>query len=448
MSSLSPKSDQGMIAWFYPLFSLVLLRSEAIHGQPRYSFRRRPPARNLSAAIPVTMDDRTADALIRSHSFVFVGGVPQSGTSLLRTLIASSELISGQDSCLATTRCFETNVEGQWLLDRKRDDMRDLLQTYYSVEVLRKLSGPQLLDDRNASSMAGSRLFANWARYWDLSKPVLLEKSPPNLLKMGYLTAAFSHARAVKFLVILKDPITNNLFYRPRQLKETLLRRAATRLHFRRNIDGFSPAQGGFPDSIVTQFDFLDDWLTSHERVLNGLAYWSMGGYSGKISGEAKQFVKFLRYESLGGGVPCELCRKLFRFLLGDDLLDHYRISASPEPSPCVEISPKCGGSSTERQGGFPSRLRIHGRRELLAMIDERQARERGRSNEKNIKVYTYYATRKRRRDRWKQEFALLSATQRKCIVPFSPRLSAFGYSLFDDKTRDEKTAISDYLIN
>ena len=126
-----------MITWFYPLFLLVLLRSEAIHGQPRYSFRRRPPARNLSAAIPVTMDDRTADALIRSHSCCV--GVPQSGTSLLRTLIASSELISGQDSCLATTRCFETNVEGQWLLDRKRRHARlttDILLCRSSKKVI------------------------------------------------------------------------------------------------------------------------------------------------------------------------------------------------------------------------------------------------------------------------------------------------------------------------
>ena len=77
-----------------------------------------------------------------------------------------------------------------------------------------------------------------------------------------------------------------------------------------------------------------------------------------------------------------QICRKLFRFLLDGDLLDHHRISASPEPSPCVEISPKCGG--VQRKGKVLSLQITHTwTTGIVGMIDERQARERGHSNEK-----------------------------------------------------------------
>jgi hypothetical protein len=31
------------------------------------------------------------------------------------------------------------------------------------------------------------RLFREWATHWDLSRPVLLEKSPPNMMWMRFL---------------------------------------------------------------------------------------------------------------------------------------------------------------------------------------------------------------------------------------------------------------------
>lgn len=48
------------------------------------------------------------------------------------------------------------------------------------------------------------RLFADWARYWDLSKSVLIEKSPPNILRMRYLQACFPDSH---FILIARHPI-------------------------------------------------------------------------------------------------------------------------------------------------------------------------------------------------------------------------------------------------
>lgn len=52
---------------------------------------------------------------VRNHSYIFVAGLGQSGTSLLRQLLLIPSS-SGLDSCMDTTTCHKFNAEGQWLL--------------------------------------------------------------------------------------------------------------------------------------------------------------------------------------------------------------------------------------------------------------------------------------------------------------------------------------------
>ncbi len=52
------------------------------------------------------------------------------------------------------------------------------------------------------------RLFAEWARYWDLTKSNLLEKSPPNLIHTRFLQALFPNSY---FIVIVRHPIAVSL---------------------------------------------------------------------------------------------------------------------------------------------------------------------------------------------------------------------------------------------
>ena len=47
-------------------------------------------------------------------------------------------------------------------------------------------------------------LWNSWAPHWDLSKPVLVEKSPPNLIRARFLQAVFPEA---KFLFVIRHPI-------------------------------------------------------------------------------------------------------------------------------------------------------------------------------------------------------------------------------------------------
>ncbi len=51
---------------------------------------------------------------------------------------------------------------------------------------------------------AAARLLAAWSPHWDLSRPVLVEKSPPNLLRLRFLQAIFPTAT---FVVIVRHPV-------------------------------------------------------------------------------------------------------------------------------------------------------------------------------------------------------------------------------------------------
>jgi Sulfotransferase family len=57
-----------------------------------------------------------------------------------------------------------------------------------------------------------SKLFEEWSRYWDLSKPYLLEKSPPNLIRTRFLQALFPDSY---FVVIMRHPIPVTLATQP-----------------------------------------------------------------------------------------------------------------------------------------------------------------------------------------------------------------------------------------
>jgi hypothetical protein len=128
------------------------------------------------------------------HHFVFICGLHRSGTSLLARCMRRHPQVSG---------FRETSVprsEGQHL------------QTVYPPA--RVSGGPgrfgfdpeahltetsTLITEENRR-----RLLMEWSRYWDLEKPVLLEKSPPNLIRTRFLQALFPSS---SFLIILRHPL-------------------------------------------------------------------------------------------------------------------------------------------------------------------------------------------------------------------------------------------------
>jgi Sulfotransferase family len=131
---------------------------------------------------------------VEGHQFIFLGGLHRSGTTLLARLLASHPEISGFSG---------TGVPA--------DEGQHLQSVYPAAKVY---GGPgrfgfapesHLTEASPLTSEESARkLFEEWSPHWDLSRRLLLEKSPPNLLKTRFLQALFPGSA---FVVIVRHPI-------------------------------------------------------------------------------------------------------------------------------------------------------------------------------------------------------------------------------------------------
>ncbi len=129
-----------------------------------------------------------------NHKFVFLVGLHKSGTSMLANILKEHPKISG----FQNTKFPED--EGQFL-----QSIFPIAKVYggpgvfgFNKEMHLTETSPLLTKENK------SKLFNEWASYWDLSKPYLLEKSPPNLLKTRFLQEVFPDSF---FIVIHRHPI-------------------------------------------------------------------------------------------------------------------------------------------------------------------------------------------------------------------------------------------------
>jgi hypothetical protein len=128
------------------------------------------------------------------HQMIFMGGLHRSGTSFLARMLASHPEASGLTG---------TNVA---------EDEGQLVQNVYDAARLHGGPGkfafsPEMHLTENSASCkpeSTAALMRAWGPYWDLSKRVLVEKSPPNLTKSRYLQALFPDAY---FVMIMRHPI-------------------------------------------------------------------------------------------------------------------------------------------------------------------------------------------------------------------------------------------------
>ena len=131
---------------------------------------------------------------LTDHVFAFVGGLHRSGTTPMARALAGHAQVSG----FSGTGVVED--EGQHL------------QSVYPPARAQGGPGRFALSDRVhltersdlVSTASAGLLFEQWQPHWDLSRPVLLEKSPPNLVMSRFLQALFPSAR---FIMVVRHPV-------------------------------------------------------------------------------------------------------------------------------------------------------------------------------------------------------------------------------------------------
>lgn len=129
-------------------------------------------------------------------TFIFVGGMHRSGTTLLASSIAAASGVSGFSGTSARMN------EGQFLQET-------YLPGYEMGGVPAWALDPRShMTEADASRQAADELWNNWAPYWDLNASHLLEKTPLNLTKTRYLQALFPQSM---FVIIMRHPITQAL---------------------------------------------------------------------------------------------------------------------------------------------------------------------------------------------------------------------------------------------
>ena len=133
---------------------------------------------------------------LKNHKFVFVIGAHHSGTSLINLMLQRHPDLSG----LRNTGVPE-------------DEGQHLQNVYKSAK---RLGGILLYADHSESHIDDSSplindanrllLYSSWAKFWNTSRPILVEKSPPHTLMTRFLQAMFSPERTY-FIATMRHPL-------------------------------------------------------------------------------------------------------------------------------------------------------------------------------------------------------------------------------------------------
>jgi hypothetical protein len=206
-------------------------------------------------------DDRArvpaGDHQIATDRLVFVGGMHRSGTTPLADILAEHEQISGLRGTSAKMD------EGQYLQDVYPPTRSGMGR--FALEAGAHLTEESpLVSPENAQ-----RMLAAWAPCWDLDRPLLLEKTPRNVIMGRFLQAQFPGSALI---VVVRHPVVVSLAME--KWNPLISRRG--RLHV----------------SLSTQ---LRNWTTAHRQLFDDMGHRSR--------------VLVLRYEDLLRDTPASLAQ-------------------------------------------------------------------------------------------------------------------------------------------
>lgn len=133
------------------------------------------------------------ESLMQNKKYVFVCGLHRSGTTPLQKILGQSPIISKMEN---TGSMYN---EGQHNQSVYKDEWKfGGPGCFANNEDYHYTNKCHLLTKEN-----NSKIIVEWAKYWDLSKQILLEKSPPNLIHTLYLQELVTKSY---FIVIIRHP--------------------------------------------------------------------------------------------------------------------------------------------------------------------------------------------------------------------------------------------------
>lgn len=133
-----------------------------------------------------------------AHQLVFIGGLHRSGTSpLFKALRERPEVAAFRDTGVPED-------EGQHLQDVYPPARAHGGPGLFGFNPASHLTEDSPLATGANATESARRLMDCWSKHWDMSRPLLLEKSPPNLLMTRFLRRLFPDCR---FIIVVRHPV-------------------------------------------------------------------------------------------------------------------------------------------------------------------------------------------------------------------------------------------------
>ena len=321
---------------------------------------------------------------LNNHTFVFVSGWPQSGkpialispnsflqpslftgTSFLNQILSIAPNVSTMvKKCdeIVGAKCINWNHEGQWLLKAS---------TYLS-----KVYNPGSICpcQEIASDELKQSIQLQWKSFWSMDQTVLVEKSPQNLLKMPFLKNVFSEAKKIKFIVVIKHPVTLNIAT-PKDMKWLSHAVKSGSKQLTNGIHKTVRDTRNSPNQINENIRHFIDFLT-HNRSIDGRDCslgWlpAMNMFRKYLAHEINSTlleVRILRYEDFQAAHT--LCKAIFSFIFDSHDNDAYNaailrvcdVHFPPSLSRTLELNKRSHAQQAQSQApGTKARSRLRG---------------------------------------------------------------------------------------
>lgn len=150
---------------------------------------------------------------ISNHTYFFISGFPQSGTSLIHQMMKFTPNVKTMfhkcDLTHGSKNCMRWNYEGQWIFVNKSKSFSQIFKPGVNIPCNHTLITPEI----------SQYILKGWNYFWDIndtnnnnnnSITIFVEKSPQSMTKIKCIYNIYKHLGNVKFLVMIKHPVSLN----------------------------------------------------------------------------------------------------------------------------------------------------------------------------------------------------------------------------------------------